>query len=143
MTDVVSLPRQQTTVEEQSRIMQLEKELSSRRVEIENLQAQLRGSETSSQQASDSEAAPGTDTQPETLLLREQLVSAGREHFKESSELKEKCETALAACQQEIDTLKAVVDNKNQEISEMKQKVQQAAKENMEMMDTWKVFFLT
>ncbi|XP_019135146.2 CAP-Gly domain-containing linker protein 2 isoform X2 [Larimichthys crocea] len=133
----------QTTVEEQSRIMQLEKELSSRRVEIENLQAQLRGSETSSQQASDSEAAPGTDTQPETLLLREQLVSAGREHFKESSELKEKYETALAACQQEIDTLKAVVDNKNQEISEMKQKVQQAAKENMEMMDTWKDKFDT
>lgn len=120
--------------------MQLEDELSSRRAEIENLQAQLRGSDTSSQQANNSEAAPGSDTQQETLLLREQLVSAGREHYKENSELKEKYETAIAASQQEVDALKAVVDNKNQEIGEMKQKVQQATKENMEMMDTWKVF---
>ncbi|KAG8008497.1 CAP-Gly domain-containing linker protein 2, partial [Nibea albiflora] len=120
--------RRQTTVEEQSRIMQLEKELSSRRAEIENLKAQLRGSETSSQQASDSEAAPGSDTQPETLLLREQLVSAGREHFKESSELKEKYETALAACQQEIDTLKAekfdtLVSNHQRSLEELKAKL--------------------
>ncbi|XP_044078786.1 CAP-Gly domain-containing linker protein 2 isoform X2 [Siniperca chuatsi] len=133
----------QTTVEEQSRIMQLEEELSLKRAEIENLQAQLRGSDTSSQQANNSEAAPGSDTQPETLLLRERLVSAGREHYKESSELKEKYETALAASQQEIDSLKAVVDNKNQDISEMKQKVQHATKENMEMMDTWKAKFDT
>lgn len=132
---------QQTTVEEQSHIMQLEEELRLRRAEIENLQAQLRGSDTSSQQANNSDAAAGSGAQPETLLLREQLVSAGREHYKESSELKEKYETALAACQQETDSLKAMVDNKNQEISEMKQKVQQATKENMEMMDTWKVFF--
>ncbi|XP_044078785.1 CAP-Gly domain-containing linker protein 2 isoform X1 [Siniperca chuatsi] len=135
--------RRQTTVEEQSRIMQLEEELSLKRAEIENLQAQLRGSDTSSQQANNSEAAPGSDTQPETLLLRERLVSAGREHYKESSELKEKYETALAASQQEIDSLKAVVDNKNQDISEMKQKVQHATKENMEMMDTWKAKFDT
>ncbi|XP_044078787.1 CAP-Gly domain-containing linker protein 2 isoform X3 [Siniperca chuatsi] len=134
---------EQTTVEEQSRIMQLEEELSLKRAEIENLQAQLRGSDTSSQQANNSEAAPGSDTQPETLLLRERLVSAGREHYKESSELKEKYETALAASQQEIDSLKAVVDNKNQDISEMKQKVQHATKENMEMMDTWKAKFDT
>uniref|UniRef100_A0A8C4H9Q3 CAP-Gly domain-containing protein n=1 Tax=Dicentrarchus labrax TaxID=13489 RepID=A0A8C4H9Q3_DICLA len=133
----------QTTVEEQSRIMQLENELSSRRAEIENLQAQLRGSDRSSQQANNSEAAPGSDTQQETLLLREQLVSAGREHYKENSELKEKYETAIAASQQEVDALKAVVDNKNQEIGEMKQKVQQATKENMEMMDTWKAKFDT
>ncbi|XP_051257038.1 CAP-Gly domain-containing linker protein 2 isoform X2 [Dicentrarchus labrax] len=135
--------RRQTTVEEQSRIMQLENELSSRRAEIENLQAQLRGSDRSSQQANNSEAAPGSDTQQETLLLREQLVSAGREHYKENSELKEKYETAIAASQQEVDALKAVVDNKNQEIGEMKQKVQQATKENMEMMDTWKAKFDT
>ncbi|XP_051257040.1 CAP-Gly domain-containing linker protein 2 isoform X4 [Dicentrarchus labrax] len=134
---------EQTTVEEQSRIMQLENELSSRRAEIENLQAQLRGSDRSSQQANNSEAAPGSDTQQETLLLREQLVSAGREHYKENSELKEKYETAIAASQQEVDALKAVVDNKNQEIGEMKQKVQQATKENMEMMDTWKAKFDT
>ncbi|XP_040006110.1 CAP-Gly domain-containing linker protein 2 isoform X1 [Xiphias gladius] len=133
----------QTTVEEQSRIMQLEEELTLRRAEIKNLQAQLRGSDPGPQQANDGDAAAGSDAQPETLLLREQLLSAGREHYKESSELKEKYETALAASQQEIDALKAVVDKQNQEISEMKQKVQHATKENMEMMDTWKAKFDT
>ncbi|XP_023286679.1 CAP-Gly domain-containing linker protein 2 isoform X3 [Seriola lalandi dorsalis] len=135
--------RRQTTVEEQSRIMQLEEELTLRRAEIKNLQAQLRGPDSSSQQADEGEAAPGSDAQPETQLLREQLLSAGREHFKESSELKEKYETALAASQQEIDSLKALVDKQNQEISEMKQKAQQDSKENMEMMDTWKGKFDT
>ncbi|XP_040006113.1 CAP-Gly domain-containing linker protein 2 isoform X2 [Xiphias gladius] len=134
---------EQTTVEEQSRIMQLEEELTLRRAEIKNLQAQLRGSDPGPQQANDGDAAAGSDAQPETLLLREQLLSAGREHYKESSELKEKYETALAASQQEIDALKAVVDKQNQEISEMKQKVQHATKENMEMMDTWKAKFDT
>ncbi|XP_008294366.1 CAP-Gly domain-containing linker protein 2 isoform X1 [Stegastes partitus] len=133
----------QTTVEEQSRIVQLEEELSLRRAEIEDLQAQLRGADTSSQKASDGEAAPGTDAQPETLLLREQLLSVGREHHKESSELKEKYEAELAAGRQEVDSLKAVVEKQNLEISEMKQKVQQANKENVEMMDTWKVKFDT
>ena len=109
---------QQTTVEEQSRIMQLETELSLRRAEVEKLQAQLRGSDAGSQQDVDSEAAAGSDTKPETLL-------------KEGGELKEN--------QQEVESLKALLDNKNQEISDMKQKLQQAAKENMEMMDSWKV----
>ncbi|XP_041807899.1 CAP-Gly domain-containing linker protein 2 isoform X2 [Chelmon rostratus] len=125
----------QTTVEEKSRIMQLEEELSLRRADIENLQAKLRGSDTSSQQADVGEAAPGSSAQPETLPLRE--------HYKESSEQKERYETALAASQQEVDSLKVVVDNKNQEISEMKQKLQQATKENMEMMDSWKAKFDT
>ncbi|XP_071362110.1 CAP-Gly domain-containing linker protein 2 isoform X1 [Trachinotus anak] len=135
----------QTTVEEQSRIMQLEEELTLRRAEIKNLQAQLRASDSSSQQgaAADGDTAEGSDAQPETQLLREQLLTAGREHYKESSELKEKYETALAASQQEIDSLKAVVEKQTQEINEMKQKVQQATKENMEMMDTWKAKFDT
>lgn len=120
--------------------MQLEEELVLRRAEIENLQAQLRGSDSSSQQPNDSDATPGSDIQPETLLLREKLLSVGQEHYKESSELKEMYETTLTARQQEIDSLKAVVDRRNQEISEVKQKVQHATKENMEMMDTWKVF---
>lgn len=122
--------------------MQLEEELVLRRAEIENLQAQLRGSDSSLQQPNDSDTAPGSDTQPETLLLREKLLSVGQEHYKESSELKEMYETALTARQQEIDSLKAVVDRQNKEISEMKQKVQQATKENMEMMDTWKVCYI-
>ncbi|XP_049447803.1 CAP-Gly domain-containing linker protein 2 isoform X1 [Epinephelus fuscoguttatus] len=135
--------RRQTTVEEQSRIMQLEEELSLRRAEIEKLQAKLGGSDTGSQQADDSDAAPGAGAQLETPVLPEQLVSAGHEHYKQSSELKEKYEAALAASQQEIDSLKALVENKSQEVSEMKQKVQQATKENMEMMDTWKDKFDT
>uniref|UniRef100_A0A673B4V4 CAP-Gly domain-containing protein n=1 Tax=Sphaeramia orbicularis TaxID=375764 RepID=A0A673B4V4_9TELE len=130
---------EQTTVEEQSRIMQLEEELSLRRAEIENLQAQLRGPD--SHQANDSEAAPAAQT--ETVLLREQLLTVGREHYKESSELKEKYEAALAASQQEMESMKVVVEKQNQEISEMKQKVQQANKENMEMMDSWKAKFDT
>lgn len=119
--------------------MQLEEELTLRRAEIEDLRAKLRGADASSQQGNETDAAAGTETQPETLLLREQLLSAGREHYKESSELKEKYESALAASQQEVDSLKVVVDKQNVEITEMKQKVQQATKENMEMMDTWKV----
>lgn len=133
------LSHQQTTVEEKSRIMQLEEELSLRRAEITNLQVQLKGADASWQKVDRADAAQGSDAQPETLLLREQLVSAGREHYKESSELREKYETALAASQQEIDSLKAVVEKQNVEINEMKQKAQQATKENVEMMDTWKV----
>ncbi|XP_028277555.1 CAP-Gly domain-containing linker protein 2 isoform X2 [Parambassis ranga] len=133
----------QTTVEEQSRIMQLEEELTLRRAEIESLQAQMRGSDASSAPAGEGEAAQGSDAQPEAVLLREQLLAAGRERYKESSELKEKYETALGASQQEIDSLKAVVDKQNTEINELKQKVQQATKENVEMMDTWKAKFDT
>ncbi|XP_026038088.1 CAP-Gly domain-containing linker protein 2 isoform X2 [Astatotilapia calliptera] len=133
----------QTTVEEKSRIMQLEEELSLRRAEITNLQVQLKGADASWQKVDRVDAAQGSDAQPETLLLREQLVSAGREHYKESSELREKYETALAASQQEIDSLKAVVEKQNVEINEMKQKAQQATKENVEMMDTWKAKFDT
>ncbi|XP_012774601.3 CAP-Gly domain-containing linker protein 2 isoform X3 [Maylandia zebra] len=135
--------RRQTTVEEKSRIMQLEEELSLRRAEITNLQVQLKGADASWQKVDRVDAAQGSDAQPETLLLREQLVSAGREHYKESSELREKYETALAASQQEIDSLKAVVEKQNVEINEMKQKAQQATKENVEMMDTWKAKFDT
>ncbi|KAM6911235.1 CAP-Gly domain-containing linker protein 2 [Lycodopsis pacificus] len=130
----------QTTVEEQSRIMQLEQELSLRRAEMENLQTKLRGSDPSSQGA---DAAPGPEAHPETLVLRAQLASAGREHSKESSELKEKYEAALAASRQEVDSLKAEVEKRSQEVSEIKQKVQQATKEHVEMMDTWKVKFNT
>uniref|UniRef100_A0A1A8IL04 CAP-GLY domain containing linker protein 2 n=1 Tax=Nothobranchius kuhntae TaxID=321403 RepID=A0A1A8IL04_NOTKU len=125
---------EQTTVEEQSRIVQLEEELSLRRAETEELQAQLRRADASSQPA-------GVAAQPETLLLQEQLLSAGRELHQESSELKEKHENALASSRQEISSLRAVVEKQNLEISEMKQKVQQATKENVEMMDSWKAKF--
>ncbi|KAM6907491.1 CAP-Gly domain-containing linker protein 2 isoform 2-T2 [Xenentodon cancila] len=135
---------EQTTVEEQSRIVQLEEELGLRRAEIEDLQAQLRRADASSHRATDAgDAAPGADTQPGTLLPREQLLSVDREHHKESSELREKHEVALAESQQEVESLKAMVDKQNLEISEMKQKLQQATKESMEMMDSWKAKFDT
>ncbi|MEQ2230441.1 hypothetical protein ILYODFUR_029334 [Ilyodon furcidens] len=118
--------------------MQLEEELTHRRAQVEDLQGQLRRVDASSQQE-----ALGANIQPEALLLREQLLSAGREHHKESSELKEKHETALAASQQEISSLRTVVEKQSVEISKMKQKVQQANKENVEMMDSWKAKFDT
>lgn len=100
--------------------MQLEEELRLRRVEIEDLQAKVRGTGGTS---SNGEVAPG---QPEGQALQE----AGD---------RETGEEALASCRQEVDSLRAALDSKNQEISDLKQKVQQATKENMDMMDTWKV----
>ncbi|CAL8364506.1 unnamed protein product [Lota lota] len=130
----------QTTVEEKSRIVQLEEELTLRQAEVAQLQAQqLQGAPTTSedgQGVQDSQAVMAT--QPEAVL-REQLLSAGRERLKESSELKQKHEVALAASRQETETLRALVERQNQEISMLKQKVQQATRENMEMMDSWKV----
>uniref|UniRef100_A0AAQ4P2J6 CAP-Gly domain-containing protein n=1 Tax=Gasterosteus aculeatus aculeatus TaxID=481459 RepID=A0AAQ4P2J6_GASAC len=134
----------QTTVEEQSRIVQLEEELSLRRAEMENLQAKLRGSDASPRGGGDhgdGEARP--ETPPPQPPPPAQPVSAGREHHEESGELKEKYEAALAASRQEVDSMKAELEKRSQEVIEMKQKVQQATKENVEMMDTWKVKFET
>ncbi|RVE64159.1 hypothetical protein OJAV_G00143510 [Oryzias javanicus] len=110
---------QQTTVEEQSRIVQLEEELGLRRTEIQELQAQLR------RRAEDGREAAGADAPPEP-------GRGGGEHA-----------AALAASRQEAESLKAVVEKQNLEIGEMKLKVQQATKENVEMMDSWKAKFDT
>ncbi|AWO99680.1 putative CAP-Gly domain-containing linker protein 2 [Scophthalmus maximus] len=136
------LCHQQTTVEEQSRIMQLEDELTLRGAEIKNLRAQLGGGGDSGSQPAggggggdgDAAAPPGSDGQRDAPLLSEQ-------RYRESGELRDKYETALAASQQEVDSLKAVVDKQNQEIGDARQRVQQANKENLEMMDTWKAKF--
>lgn len=100
--------------------MQLEEELRLRRVEIKDLQAKVRRSDGTS---SNGEVAPG---QSEGQGLQE----AGDG---------ETGEETLASCRQEVDSLRAALDSKNQEISDLKQKVHQATKENMDMMDTWKV----
>lgn len=100
--------------------MQLEEELRLRRVEIKDLQAKVRGMDGTT---SNGEVAPN---QPEGHALQE----AGH---------RETAEETLALCRQEVESLKASLDSKNQEIGDLKQKVQQATKENMEMMDTWKV----
>ncbi|XP_020861314.1 CAP-Gly domain-containing linker protein 2 isoform X1 [Phascolarctos cinereus] len=119
-----------TTVAEKSRIVQLEEELSLRRGEIEELQQCLR------------QAGPvdPSDTSPssEALRLREQLLSASKEHQKESGLLKDKYEKALKAYQLEVERLKATNEKYAQEIADLKHKVQQATSENMGLMDNWK-----
>ncbi|XP_038231866.1 CAP-Gly domain-containing linker protein 2 isoform X5 [Dermochelys coriacea] len=121
-----------TTVAEKSRILQLEEELSVRRGEVEELRQCLRNSH----QAETPEHNLGL--QSEALLLREQLLSASKEHQKESSQLKEKYEKTLKKHQQEIEKLKAVNEKYSQEIVDLKHKVQQATNENMGLMDNWK-----
>ncbi|XP_056602435.1 CAP-Gly domain-containing linker protein 2 isoform X1 [Triplophysa dalaica] len=123
----------QTTVEEKSRVIQLEEELAVRKAEIEGLQARLqRGS-----------SGPATDVSgpamsSETLVLREQLLSAGREHREESSQLRERYEASLISSQKEVERLKATTERQGQEISDLKQRLQQATRENIDMMDNWK-----
>nr|XP_008164375.1 CAP-Gly domain-containing linker protein 2 isoform X4 [Chrysemys picta bellii] len=121
-----------TTVAEKSRILQLEEELSIRRGEVEELRQCLRNSH----QAETPEHNLGL--QSEALRLRDQLLSASKEHQKESSQLKEKHEKTLKKHQQEIEKLKAVNEKYSQEIVDLKHKVQQATNENMGLMDNWK-----
>uniref|UniRef100_A0A8C8G4U7 CAP-Gly domain-containing protein n=1 Tax=Oncorhynchus tshawytscha TaxID=74940 RepID=A0A8C8G4U7_ONCTS len=129
----------QSTVEEKSHVMQLEEELALRQAEIEELQVQLRDPNSHPNTAEDGYPTQGPVAQSETFLLREQLLTAGREHHKESSQLREKYEAAVVAGQEETNRLKATVDKQSQEIIDLKQRVQQATTENMEMMDNWKV----
>ncbi|XP_065140310.1 CAP-Gly domain-containing linker protein 2 isoform X4 [Paramisgurnus dabryanus] len=121
---------EQTTVEEKSRVIQLEEELAVRKSEVEELQARLqRGS-----LATDA----GSGVSSEALVLREQLLSVGREHREESSQLRERYEASLSISQKEVERLKASTERQSQEISDLKQRLQQATRENMEMMDSWK-----
>ncbi|XP_027737877.1 CAP-Gly domain-containing linker protein 2 isoform X4 [Empidonax traillii] len=121
-----------TTVAEKSRILQLEEELSLRRSEVDELRQCLR----SSHQAETPEHNLGL--QSEALRLRDQLLSANKEHQKESNQLKEKYEKTLKKYQQEMEKLKSVNEKYSQEIVDLKHKVQQATNENMGLMDNWK-----
>ncbi|XP_051981784.1 CAP-Gly domain-containing linker protein 2-like isoform X2 [Xyrauchen texanus] len=126
----------QTTVEEKSRVVQLEEELAMQKAEVEELQARLRrGSSGPGKDAGDT----GPGLRSETLVLREQLISAGREHREESSQLRERYEASLSTSQKEVELLKGTSERQGQEISDLKQRLQQATCENMEMMDSWKV----
>ncbi|XP_051749164.1 CAP-Gly domain-containing linker protein 2 isoform X2 [Ctenopharyngodon idella] len=125
----------QTTVEEKSRVMQLEEELALRKAEFEELKVRVqRSSSGPGTDAGDS--GPGVIS--ETLVLREQLLSAGRERREESSQLRERYEASLSTSQKEVERLKATTERQGQEISDLKQRLQQATRENMEMMDSWK-----
>ncbi|XP_071621047.1 CAP-Gly domain-containing linker protein 2 isoform X2 [Heliangelus exortis] len=121
-----------TTVAEKSRILELEEELSLRCSEVDELRQCLR----SSHQAEPPEQNLGF--QSEALRLRDQLLSATKEHQKESSQLKEKYEKTLKKYQQEMEKLKALNEKYAQEIVDLKHKVQQATNENMGLMDNWK-----
>ncbi|XP_041255508.1 CAP-Gly domain-containing linker protein 2 [Pyrgilauda ruficollis] len=121
-----------TTVAEQSRILQLEEELSLRRSEVDELRQCLQ----SSQPAESPEHSLGLHS--EALRLRDQLLSVNKEHQKESSQLKEKYEKTLKKYQQEMEKLKSVNEKYSQEIVDLKHKVQQATNENMGLMDNWK-----
>ncbi|XP_059270695.1 CAP-Gly domain-containing linker protein 2 isoform X1 [Mustela nigripes] len=118
-----------TTVAEQSRVLQLEEELSLRRGEIEELQQCLRHS--GPPPADHPEAA-------ETLRLRERLLSSSQEHQRESGALRDKYEKALRAYQAEVEKLRAANEKYAQEVVDLKAKVQQATSENMGLMDNWK-----
>ncbi|XP_029468038.1 CAP-Gly domain-containing linker protein 2 isoform X2 [Rhinatrema bivittatum] len=121
-----------TTVAEKSRVLQLEEELSLRRSEIEDLQHCLRNSN----QSDVPEHNLGLQT--EALRLRDQLLSASKEHQKESSQQRDKYEKALKKYQQEVERLKTTNEKYSQDIIDLKKKVEQATKENMGMMDSWK-----
>ncbi|XP_036435743.1 CAP-Gly domain-containing linker protein 2 isoform X3 [Colossoma macropomum] len=122
---------EQTTVEEKSRVMQLEEELTLRKAEVEELQARLQRASSSGPESADALSS-------EALALREQLLSAGREHREESSQLRERYEAMLSASRQEAERLRATQERQSQEISDLRQRLQQATRENMEMMDSWK-----
>ncbi|KAM3933804.1 CAP-Gly domain-containing linker protein 2 isoform 2-T3 [Leptodactylus fuscus] len=123
---------EQTTVAEQTRIQQLEEELNLRRNEIEDLQHCL----MNSSQSDLPEHKIGLQT--EALRLRDQLLSASREHQKESSQQRDKYEEKMKRYQQEIEKLKTSNEKHVQEIGELKKKLEQATKENIGMMDSWK-----
>uniref|UniRef100_A0A2R9C3G0 CAP-Gly domain containing linker protein 2 n=1 Tax=Pan paniscus TaxID=9597 RepID=A0A2R9C3G0_PANPA len=118
-----------TTVAEKSRVLQLEEELTLRRGEIEELQQCLL------------HLGPPPPDHPdaaEILRLRERLLSASKEHQRESGVLRDKYEKALKAYQAEVDKLRAANEKYAQEVAGLKDKVQQATSENMGLMDNWK-----
>ncbi|XP_063313485.1 CAP-Gly domain-containing linker protein 2 isoform X1 [Pelobates fuscus] len=121
-----------TTVAEQSRINQLEEELNLRRNEIEDLQHCL----LNSSQTDIPEHNLGL--QSEALRLRDKLLSASKEHLKESSQQRDKYEKNMKRYQQEVEKLKSLNEKHVQEISDLRKKLEQATNENMGMMDSWK-----
>ncbi|XP_064208228.1 CAP-Gly domain-containing linker protein 2 isoform X4 [Anguilla rostrata] len=123
---------EQTTEEEKSRVLQLEEELALRKAEIEELQVRLKSPNVSEL------GEPGPGLHSEAFLLREQLLTAGREHHRESSQLREKHGAELSAAKRDAERLQASVSKQARQISELKQRLQQATRENMEMMDSWK-----
>lgn len=106
--------------------MQLEEELTLCKSEVEELQTRLH------RESPDTSAGePGS----ETLVLRERLESARRE---ESAQLRERYESMLNAGRQETERLRSTTERQGTELGKLRQRLQQATLENMEMMDGWK-----
>ncbi|XP_037125351.1 CAP-Gly domain-containing linker protein 2 isoform X1 [Syngnathus acus] len=76
-------------------------------------------------------------TRAEIEILRGQLPGAASAQALES----QSNPAALAASRRETEALKLLSEKQSQEIGELKLKVQQATKENMDMMDAWKAKF--
>lgn len=109
--------------------MQLEEELTLRKAEVDELHARL--------QRASSSVVEGGDviSSSEALVLRERVEFARRE---ESIQLRERYEALLSTSRQETERLKATTERQASEISKLHQRLQQATRENMEMMDSWK-----
>ncbi|XP_046694536.1 CAP-Gly domain-containing linker protein 2 isoform X3 [Silurus meridionalis] len=120
---------EQTTVEEKSRVMQLEEELTLCKAEVGELQSRLQMASSSVVEGGDVIASS------EALVLRERLETARRE---ESNQLRERYEAMLSSSRQETERLKATTERQGSEIAKLRQRLQQATRENMEMMDSWK-----
>ncbi|XP_027034500.2 CAP-Gly domain-containing linker protein 2 isoform X1 [Tachysurus fulvidraco] len=118
----------QTTVEEKSRVMLLEEELTLCKAEVDELQARLR-------RASSSVEGGDVISSSEAVVLRERLEYARRE---ENSQLRERYEAMLSTSRQETERFKATTERQTTEIAKLRQRLQQATRENMEMMDSWK-----
>ncbi|KAF7688823.1 CAP-Gly domain-containing linker protein 2 isoform X1 [Silurus meridionalis] len=123
------LEEKQTTVEEKSRVMQLEEELTLCKAEVGELQSRLQMASSSVVEGGDVIASS------EALVLRERLETARRE---ESNQLRERYEAMLSSSRQETERLKATTERQGSEIAKLRQRLQQATRENMEMMDSWK-----
>ncbi|XP_027034505.2 CAP-Gly domain-containing linker protein 2 isoform X3 [Tachysurus fulvidraco] len=119
---------EQTTVEEKSRVMLLEEELTLCKAEVDELQARLR-------RASSSVEGGDVISSSEAVVLRERLEYARRE---ENSQLRERYEAMLSTSRQETERFKATTERQTTEIAKLRQRLQQATRENMEMMDSWK-----
>ncbi|KAG7266960.1 hypothetical protein CRUP_033639 [Coryphaenoides rupestris] len=98
-------------------LVQLEEELALRQAEVAQLQdRQLQGA--------GQDTPPGSGTQPDAVPREQQqlLTTADRERLRESAELQQR--------HAEADALRAQAERQSQEIGELKQRLQQATREN-------------
>ncbi|XP_011850628.1 PREDICTED: CAP-Gly domain-containing linker protein 2 [Mandrillus leucophaeus] len=113
----------------------LSNQLEEERRKVEDLQFRV---EEESITKGDLEVTEAPSLGTLSTRLRERLLSASKEHQRESGVLRDKYEKALKAYQAEVDKLRAANEKYAQEVAGLKDKVQQATSENMGLMDNWK-----